>query len=102
MTEVAARAQASALVETMPEFWRTRFEQIVKIHGKNRRARRMAAALIRRYLTWIRVTSRLQEAQAKSKVLRASRLVRREIAGMPRLVGCTQAHIDSAVAFVGT
>jgi hypothetical protein len=95
-----SRFSAAQIVGAMPDFWRARFEKVVRQHGACRRGRRATAALLREYGSWFARTAQLRAKQAAEKAERAEKLVvrvaNREIfgKGLPR--GATPDHVTAA------
>lgn len=96
-----ARAQAGAMLATMPDFWKEKFRQVAKTHFSCRKGRRATAKLLREYAAWTRSNERVHLAQANEKDLRAKRLAGRAALGLPLLKGSTQDHVDAAIAYAG-
>jgi len=60
---------AQQLIAGMPEFWKHRFEMLVRKHGNCRRGRRATGKLLKEYGTWLRQQqARAEEDVAKRQI----------------------------------
>lgn len=72
-----ARAHASVLLASMPEWWKEKLRVVARTHFSCRKGRRATAKVIRDYQTWTRKNARTHELQAADKDRRHARLARR-------------------------
>lgn len=71
MEQARAKAVASNIMATMPDFWKDRFEKVARQAGPSRKGRLAVEALLRRYVSWQKRTARTRERQAKDREKRA-------------------------------
>lgn len=95
MEQARARAVASDLLATMPDFWKDKFEKAIRQHGGSRKGRAVTAALLRRYKSWKIRTERLRARQAKDREERA-------MARLGEQFGVERKEAEPALVAVGT
>lgn len=95
MEQARARAVASDLLATMPDFWKDKFEKVIRQHGGSRKGRAATEALLRRYKSWKERTERLRARQAKDRDERAMKR-------LGEAFGVERKEAEPALVAVGT
>lgn len=95
MEQARARAVASDLLATMPDFWKDKFEKVIRQHGGSRKGRAATEALLRRYKSWKTRTERLRARQAKDREERAMKR-------LGEAFGVERKEAEPALVAVGT